>query len=70
VPASTLSPVAESFFLGVASADRAMVKRWMDFSDDSDDDDIDEVIDTREDGAASRTPYLDVVLCGPALLRP
>jgi hypothetical protein len=50
VPASTVSPVAEPFFPGVASADRAMVKRWMDFSDD--DDNIDEVIDTRENGAA------------------
>jgi hypothetical protein len=62
VPASTLSPTTKPFFLGVASADHAMVSRWMDYSDD---DDIDEVIDAGEVVAASQTPFLDAVRRGP-----
>jgi hypothetical protein len=62
-PASTLSPAAAPFYPEVASADRVMANRWMDFSDA---DDEDEVIDAREVAAPSQTPYLDVVRRGPA----
>jgi hypothetical protein len=61
VPAFVLSPAMKHFFPEVALADRAMVMRWMDYSDDEDEDeDFDKVV-TREVGSASLTSYLDAV---------
>jgi hypothetical protein len=53
-----LSPAAEPFFVGAVSTDRAKVKWWIDYSNDSDDDDTDEVINTVEVGVAFQTRYL------------
>jgi hypothetical protein len=59
VPASALSPTAEPFLPGIASADRAMVSRWMDYSND------DYYIDTGEVAAPKRpssTPSVAILL--------
>jgi hypothetical protein len=56
VPTFALFLAVKPFFPVVASADRVMVKRWMDYSDDEkEDEDFDEVV-TREVGAAPSCP--------------
>jgi hypothetical protein len=61
VPAFALSPAMKHFFPEVALADRAMVMRWMDYSDDEDEDEDFNKVVTREVGSASLTSYLDAV---------